>query len=73
MYIPNSILTKLQTRKAIGWTFERRITYHPVLAEIGLDHFDLVLQYSRWVLEKDPKHGMDVSWPVFGCDFAFEY
>lgn len=35
------------------------------LQKLGLDHFDLVLQYSRWVLEKDPKHGMDVSWSVF--------
>ncbi|KAL7310879.1 Vacuolar morphogenesis protein 6 [Mucor circinelloides] len=30
------------------------------LQKLGLDHFDLVLQYSRWVLEKDPKHGMDI-------------
>ncbi|KAI8067712.1 vacuolar sorting protein 39 domain 2-domain-containing protein [Gilbertella persicaria] len=30
------------------------------LQKLGLDHFDLVLQYSRWALEKDPKHGMDI-------------
>ncbi|GAA5808870.1 hypothetical protein MFLAVUS_002269 [Mucor flavus] len=30
------------------------------LQRLGLDYFDLVLQYSRWVLEKDPKHGMDI-------------
>lgn len=30
------------------------------LQRLGLDYFELVLQYSRWVLEKDPKHGMDV-------------
>jgi hypothetical protein len=34
------------------------------LQRLGLDYFDLVLQYSRWVLEKDPKHGMDVSFLV---------
>lgn len=31
------------------------------LQRLGLEHFDLVLKYSRWVLEKDPIHGMDVS------------
>jgi hypothetical protein len=31
------------------------------LQRLGLDHFELVLKYSRWVLEKDPKHGMDVN------------
>jgi hypothetical protein len=31
------------------------------LQKLGLDHFELVLHYSKWVLEKDPKHGMDVS------------
>ncbi|KAI9499126.1 vacuolar sorting protein 39 domain 2-domain-containing protein [Zychaea mexicana] len=30
------------------------------LQRLGLDQFDLVLQYSRWVLEKDPVHGMDI-------------
>ncbi|KAI8096965.1 vacuolar sorting protein 39 domain 2-domain-containing protein [Halteromyces radiatus] len=30
------------------------------LQRLGLDHFDLVLQYSRWVLESDPIHGMDI-------------
>ncbi|KAI8061931.1 vacuolar sorting protein 39 domain 2-domain-containing protein [Thamnidium elegans] len=30
------------------------------LQRLGLDYFDLVLQYSRWVLEKDPKNGMDI-------------
>ncbi|KAI9478472.1 MAG: CNH domain-containing protein [Benjaminiella poitrasii] len=30
------------------------------LQKLGLDHFDLVLQYSRWILEKDPEHGMDI-------------
>jgi hypothetical protein len=30
------------------------------LQRLGLDYFDLVLQYSRWVLEKEPKYGMDV-------------
>lgn len=31
------------------------------LQRLGLDHFDLVLLYSRWVLETDPVHGMEVS------------
>ncbi|KAI7848688.1 CNH domain-containing protein [Circinella umbellata] len=30
------------------------------LQRLGLDQFDLVLKYSRWVLEKDPVHGMDI-------------
>ncbi|KAI7894427.1 CNH domain-containing protein [Mucor mucedo] len=30
------------------------------LQRLGLDYFELVLKYSRWVLEKDPKHGMDI-------------
>ncbi|OBZ90217.1 Vam6/Vps39-like protein [Choanephora cucurbitarum] len=30
------------------------------LQRLGLDHFDLVLQYSKWVLEKDPELGMDI-------------
>ncbi|KAI8331468.1 CNH domain-containing protein [Blakeslea trispora] len=30
------------------------------LQKLGLDHFDLVLQYSKWVLEKDPEQGMDI-------------
>ncbi|KAI7903046.1 CNH domain-containing protein [Cokeromyces recurvatus] len=30
------------------------------LQKLGLDHFDLVLHYSQWVLEKDPEHGMDI-------------
>ncbi|KAI8993253.1 CNH domain-containing protein [Pilobolus umbonatus] len=30
------------------------------LQKLGLEHFDLVLNYSRWVLEKDPKQGMDI-------------
>lgn len=31
------------------------------LQRLGLDHFDLVLLYSHWVLESDPIRGMDVS------------
>lgn len=38
------------------------------LQKLGLDHFDLVLQYSRWVLEKEPKHGMDVR---YTCVFVY--
>ncbi|CAO3612687.1 unnamed protein product [Cunninghamella echinulata] len=30
------------------------------LQRLGLDHFDLVLQYSKWVLEMDPSYGMDI-------------
>ncbi|KAI9247454.1 vacuolar sorting protein 39 domain 2-domain-containing protein [Phascolomyces articulosus] len=30
------------------------------LQRLGLDQFELVLKYSRWVLEKDPVHGMDI-------------
>ncbi|KAI8335046.1 vacuolar sorting protein 39 domain 2-domain-containing protein [Chlamydoabsidia padenii] len=30
------------------------------LQRLGLDHFDLVLFYSRWVLESDPVRGMDI-------------
>ncbi|ORY95714.1 CNH domain-domain-containing protein [Syncephalastrum racemosum] len=30
------------------------------LQRLGPEHFELVLKYSRWVLEKDPKHGMDI-------------
>ncbi|ORZ15111.1 vacuolar sorting protein 39 domain 2-domain-containing protein [Absidia repens] len=30
------------------------------LQRLGLDYFDLVLLYSRWVLESDPVHGMDI-------------
>ncbi|KAI9281130.1 CNH domain-containing protein [Sporodiniella umbellata] len=30
------------------------------LQKLGADQFDLVLKYSRWVLEKDPKNGMDI-------------
>ncbi|CAO3677740.1 unnamed protein product [Rhizopus microsporus] len=30
------------------------------LQRLGIEHFELVLEYSRWVLEKDPKHGMDI-------------
>lgn len=30
------------------------------LQKLGPDQFELVLRYSRWVLEKDPKNGMDV-------------
>jgi tetratricopeptide (TPR) repeat protein len=30
------------------------------LQKLGPDQFELVLKYSRWVLEKDPKNGMDI-------------
>ncbi|CAO3623144.1 unnamed protein product [Cunninghamella blakesleeana] len=30
------------------------------LQRLGVDHFDLVLQYSKWVLETDPSYGMDI-------------
>lgn len=30
------------------------------LQKLGLDQFELVLKYSYWVLEKDPKNGMDI-------------
>ncbi|KAI8394304.1 vacuolar sorting protein 39 domain 2-domain-containing protein [Radiomyces spectabilis] len=30
------------------------------LQRLGLEQFDLVLRYSTWVLEKDPKLGMDI-------------
>ncbi|KAI8342574.1 vacuolar sorting protein 39 domain 2-domain-containing protein [Chlamydoabsidia padenii] len=30
------------------------------LQRLGLDHFDLVLLYSRWVLETDSVHGMEI-------------
>ncbi|CDS07231.1 hypothetical protein LRAMOSA01180 [Lichtheimia ramosa] len=30
------------------------------LQRLGLEQFDLVLKYSKWVLEKDAEHGMDI-------------
>ncbi|KAI9010949.1 CNH domain-containing protein [Phycomyces nitens] len=30
------------------------------LQRLGLTQFELVLKYSRWVLEKDPRSGMDI-------------